>query len=662
MKLIKLTLQDFQGLRAYTLDADGQNISVHGTNGTGKTTIANAISWLLFDKPYTGEKGYSPKTTDEDGQELHHLDHRAEAVFEKNDGSRITLAKSFHEVWKKKRGSNIEEFSGHVTDAYIDGVPVSTGEYKRTMEEICAPDRAKILTDPRYFAKTLHWEDRRAILLDMCGDVSDAEVIDAAPDLSELWNFLRKPGTGDQYYTVGEFQRIAASRKAELNRDLTILPARIDEATKSIPDTAGLPPEDTLDATIRDLEQQKTALMAQVAALTADDRTQAIRREINDVEIAISRARAAYMDAIDMQNRTAQEAVNELQQAIREADLDITNLDSRIYILENTIQTMTKDREALLQRHAQVKNRVWEWNDGMCCASCGQPLPEDKLQEAREAFNQERSRELAEINEKGRLCSKTAIEEKQDELEKMQQAKADAEKRKEQLAPQLEEAKKAIQTPEFEKTTQYTALATQIDLLTARLTEGGTDTPAEQKAALQAYIDQIDDQLRQGQEARITYSAARKRRERLAELEAQEKDLAREYEKFDRGVFLCEEFTRQKVTMLDERINSRFTAVRFRLFKTQINGGLQDCCDVLCPTSRGLTPYDSANNAAQIQAGAEIASALSRHWGVTMPLIVDNAESIVGTIPTTAQVIRLVVSEQDERLRTEYEEPSTGAA
>lgn len=660
MKLIKLTLQDFQGLRTYTLNADGQNVSVYGTNGSGKTTIANALTWLLFDKPYTGEKGYTPKTTDEDGQELHHLDHRAEAVFEKNDGSRITLAKSFHEVWKKKRGSNIEEFSGHVTDAYIDGVPVSTGEYKRTMEEICAPDRAKILTDPRYFAKTMHWEDRRAILLDMCGDVTDAEVIAAAPDLAELWNFLRKPGTGDQYYTVGEFQRIAASRKAELNRDLTILPARIDEATKSIPDTADLPPEDTLDATIRDLEQRKTSLMTQAAALTADDRTQAIRREISEVEINITKARAAYMDALAMQNRTAQETVNEIQQALRDADLDITNLDSRIYILDHTIQTMTKDRENLLQRHAQVKSRVWEGD--ATCATCGQPLPEDMLQAAREAFNQERSRELAEINEKGRLCSKTAIEEKQAELEKLRQAKADAEARKEQLAPQLEEAKKAIQAPEFETTEQYAVLTAQRDALTARLTEGSTDTPADQKAEIEASIANLDRILRQTQEARIAYSTARKRRERLAELEAQEKDLAREYEKFDRGVFLCEEFTRQKVTMLDERINSRFTAVRFRLFKQQINGGLQDCCDVLCPTSRGLTPYDSANNAAQIQAGAEIASALSRHWGVTMPLIVDNAESIVGTIPTTAQVIRLVVSEQDERLRTEYEEPSTGAA
>ena len=653
MKLIKLSLQDFQGLRTYTLNADGQNISVYGTNGSGKTTIANALTWLLFDKPYTGEKGYSPKTTDEDGQELHHLDHRAEAVFEKDDGSRITIAKSFHEVWKKKRGSNVEEFSGHVTDAYIDGVPVSTSEYKRTMEEICAPDWAKILTDPRYFAKTMHWEERRAILLDMCGDVTDAEVIAAAPDLADLWNFLRKPGTGDQYYTVGEFQRIAASRKAELNRDLTILPARIDEAMKSIPDTADLPPEDTLDASIRDLEQQKTSLMTQAAALTEDDRLQEIRREIGEVEIKIARARVAYMDALDMQNRTAQAEVNEIQQAIHQADLDIASADSRIYILTAQIQTMTKDREDLLRRHADVKSRVWEGDT--ICAACGQPLPEDKIEEARAKFNQERSRELAEINEQGSLCSKTAIEEKQAELDKVTQFKADAEARKEQLTPQLEEAKKAIQVSQFEATDQYADLAAQRGRLTVQLTEGSTNTLDEQKAAIKAQIAALDDDLRRAQEARITYATARKRRERLVELEAQEKDLAREYEKFDRGVFLCEEFTRQKVTMLDERINSRFTAVRFRLFKTQINGGLQDCCDVLCPTSRGLTPYDSANNAACIRAGIEIISALSEHWGITMPILIDNAESVVGDIKASAQVIRLIVSEDDEKLRVEKE-------
>ena len=108
--------------------------------------------------------------------------------------------------------------------------------------------------------------------------------------------------------------------------------------------------------------------------------------------------------------------------------------------------------------------------------------------------------------------------------------------------------------------------------------------------------------------------------------------------------------------MLDERINIRFKSVRFRLFKTQINGGIADCCDVLCPTTSGLTPYDSANNAAQIQAGCEIAGILSRHWGLDLPMVIDNAEAIVGPINTDAQVIRLVVSEKDKYLRVELDD------
>ena len=190
--------------------------------------------------------------------------------------------------------------------------------------------------------------------------------------------------------------------------------------------------------------------------------------------------------------------------------------------------------------------------------------------------------------------------------------------------------------------------------IAAQIAAGGMDMD-QQKKATQGALDALSRQIQEAQEARFLHATARKHRERLEQLQKQEKEIAAEYERFDRGVYLCEEFTRAKVAMLDERINSRFKAVRFRLFKQQINGGLQDCCDVLCPTTSGLTPYDSANNAAQINAGVEIAAALGRHWGKTMPMIVDNAESVVDLIETEAQTIRLVVSEADKRLRVTTE-------
>ena len=653
MKLLRLELQDFQGLRRFALEAGGENCTIYGTNGTGKTTIANAISWLLFDKPYTGEKNYSPKTTDEDGRELHHLDHKATATFLKEDGSQITLARSYHEVWKKKRGSSTEEFSGHVTDAYIDGVPVSAGEYKRTMEAICTPEQAKMLTDPRYFAKTLHWEDRRQTLLEMCGDVTDAEVIGSSPDLAELWTYLRKPGTQDQYYTVQEFQRIAASRKAELNRELLILPARIDEAMKSIPDLEGQPDEEFLVRRLNTLDQQKMDLMSRAAAMTEDDQIQALRRRKGDIDLKIANGRVAYRNALELKNRAANEAIRDLGRAVAEADADYIAAENKVLMLTGQIDTLTRERAALLRRHGEVKARVWEGET--TCSACGQPLPEDKIQEARERFNVQRSRELAEINEQGQRCSRTLIEGKNAELEQARAAQEAARERKAQAEAELEQAKATVTTePPYEETEEYAALDAERAAIAAQIAAGGMDMD-QQKKATQDALDALSRQIQEAQEARFLHATARKHRERLEQLQKQEKEIAAEYERFDRGVYLCEEFTRAKVAMLDERINSRFKAVRFRLFKQQINGGLQDCCDVLCPTTSGLTPYDSANNAAQINAGVEIAAALGRHWGKTMPMIVDNAESVVDLIETEAQTIRLVVSEADKRLRVTTE-------
>ena len=653
MKLLKLELQDFQGVRHFTLDTRGESCSIYGTNGSGKTTVANAITWLLFDKPYTGEKNYSPKTVGEDGHEMHHLDHKATATFLRDDGGQITLARVYREVWKKKRGSAAEEFSGHVTDAYIDGVPVSSREYKQTLDALCPPEPAKILTDPRYFAKTMHWEDRRQILLEMCGDVTDAEVIGSSAELADLWGYLRKPGSTDQYYTVAEFQRIAASRKAELNRELTIIPARIDETLKSIPDLDGVPDEEIITRQINTLERQKMDLMSSAAAATEDDRARELHRQIDDITNRILKGRIAYREGLEFKNRTYNDEIRELGKAIAAADADMAASESRARHLADQIDSMKREREQLLRRHAEVKARAWHGDT--ICPACGQPLPENKIQEAMERFNVQRSRELTEINELGQRCSKTAITELEDRLAAVRATTDEAARRKEQAAAKLEKAKAVVESdPAYEDTEEYAALQAEKAAVAAKLAEAGTDT-AQSKEAARATVEALTRQVGELQEKRLLHVTARDRRARLAELEKQEKDIAAEYERFERGAYLCEEFTRVKVSMLDERINHRFKAVRFRLFKTQVNGGLVDCCDVLCPTTSGLTPYDSANNAAQIQAGAEIAGVLGKHWEVAMPMIIDNAESVVAPITTDAQTIRLVVSEADKRMRVELE-------
>ena len=62
-------------------------------------------------------------------------------------------------------------------------------------------------------------------------------------------------------------------------------------------------------------------------------------------------------------------------------------------------------------------------------------------------------------------------------------------------------------------------------------------------------------------------------------------------------------------------------------------------------------PYVGLNNGMKINVGIDIINALSRHYGVTVPLFVDNAEGVTRLEQSEAQVIRLFVSESDKELR-----------
>ncbi len=127
MKIINIRLTNFQGIPSLEIELDGKSAAIYGDNGTGKTTIFNAITWLLFDKPSTGAKNWSPKTRGADG-EIHNLEHGVTATFALQDGSRVTLGKTLREVWKKKRGSVAAEYSGNTVDYLLDGVPVNVKE------------------------------------------------------------------------------------------------------------------------------------------------------------------------------------------------------------------------------------------------------------------------------------------------------------------------------------------------------------------------------------------------------------------------------------------------------------------------------------------------------------------------------------------------------
>lgn len=650
MKIKSLRLENFQGIAHAEFDFDGLSASIYGDNATGKTTVFNAVTWLLFDKASTGAKNFTPKTKGPDG-ELHNLDHSAEAAFIMPTGETATFKKVFHEVWKKKRGSSTEVFDGHTVDFYIDGVPVKEKQYTSTLQDYCGGiERMKMLTMPDYFAETMPWDERRKILIDLCGDVTDVDVIESSEELSGLVDFLRKPGSKNQFYSVEEYKKIAAARKTEINKQLQSLPGRIDEAQRAIPE--GRVDMEQIEAAIREKKATQESLLTQRAALlTGGTALTEARKRTAEAEAALAGAKSAYAAKASEANAETMEKISRLTLTMSEYQAHATGARNTARDLRASVERMTAQRQQLHKDYADIQRQVWD-EAQETCPTCGQRLPLERIDTMKADFNQRRSERLTAINERGKAeCSGVMIEAATRQAEEAEQAAAAADSNAGLLREQIDDLRANLtKVPAFETTEDYFTLTGQIAACRAAEREAALGTA--DTAGIDGQIKALALDLEDLQRLKARHQQAETQKQRITELEADEKRLGAEYENLDRGVWLCDEFTKAKVKMLTDRIDSKFTGVRFRLFQEQINGGVKDDCEVLVPGEGGrMVPYPFANNAARINAGLEIIGVLADHWDMEMPVFIDNAESVTHLARTWTQAIRLVVSEQDKQLR-----------
>ena len=660
MKLLTLKLENFQGLRQEEFRFDGKSANIYGDNASGKTTIFNAITWLLFDKASTGAKNFTPKTKGPDG-DLHYLDHAAEATFSLDDGRIVTLRKVFHENYKKKRGSNMDEFDGHSVDFYVDGVPTKEKEYAATLLNFCGnAEKMKMLTMPNYFPEELPWETRRRILLEICGDISDIDVINSTFELKELPSYLLMPGTANQYYSVDEYKKIAAAKKVDINKQLQDIPGRIDEAQRAMPDIKGID-TNSIDRKIKELTEQKGQLEIEKAqALSGDITASTIRNQIAEATAKLAEAKAAHATKTSSQNEATYTEINNIKRDHIAAKNRLHDAKNEVERAQRTLDLVKFHRETLISEYMAIQKEVWD-EGAEICPTCYQTLPDEEIQKFREAFNLHKSRKLEKINQQGQKeASKEIIAENESKVKALKEQIKLNEWVIEDYEQQIAALQNQLQAPvPFEATTEYA----QLIALIATYRNDANDMSKRAEVITAGFTEQIQalqEEIRKQETLRGNLRIAANQQERINQLSAKEKDLSRQYEALEKGIYLCEVFIKTKVRLLTDRINSKFKTVSFRLFQEQINGGVKEDCEVMIPAEGGqLVPFTNANNAARINAGLEIIDTLSRHWNLSMPVFVDNAESVTRLIQIDTQVIRLVVSEQDKALRTEIAQDKT---
>lgn len=646
MKILSLHLENFRGIKELDIEFAGRNVDIYGANGTGKTTIANAICWLLLDRAATDEKDFDPKTTDS-----HNLHHKASMKLDCN-GTIVTLAKDFYEIWTQKKGSSTKSFSGHTTDYYINEVPSQKKEYDAMVESICGVDidKIKMLTLHGYFIEGLKNDERRRMLFEICGDVSDDEVIDAN-SLGELRTILKMPGTTDQTYSIADYKKIAAAQKRKLNAALEVIPARIDEASKLMPEV--LDSESVLRKQLTNLYKKQDDISRRKQAALAVDADTMTAQQINSLQLELERRKLTYMQEYNKANEAAYAKLAELKKD--KAALEHANADAECNIEADRreIVRMETMRDLLLSDYAKVQAEQWDEADGIC-PTCGQPLPSERVEKLREEFNLKKSRKKEEINKRGQACSATKIQDLQSRIDAAdEQAKANIEK-VETIAREIERVTATITTPApFESTEDYTSLQAQIQAL-----RDNQQSADDKKAAIAKSFDEqlagVSETIRAVSKELAQIDQAKEIKARIQSLEEEQRQTAETLEQVEYGIHLCEEFVRCKAAMVTDNINSRFKTIHFKLFEDQINGGLKEICEPQIMNNAGQwVRYKSANTAAKANAELEIIDVLNKHFKTDLPVVMDRAESVSEVSGFSGQLIRLIVSPADTALRIE---------
>ena len=641
IRLQRLTLSNFKGIKALTLDLAGKSASIYGANATGKTTIYDAFLWLLFDKDSQNKSAFNIKTLGADGNALHGLDHEVEAVLSV-DGQELTLKKSYKEKWTKRRGFATAEFTGHTTDYYIDGVPVKKSEYDAKIDELVNEDVFKLLTSPTYFNEQLHWQDRRGILLEVCGDISDDDVIASDKTLKRLPKIL-------QGRSLDDHLKIIASQRKQINKELEQLPTRIDEVMRGLPDVSSidanaLPQELTeLRKSIRDKESE-------IAKLKTGGGVAAKARQLDELESEIVRLKAEAHRQMETEIDVKRQELGPIRLEMADCKSEIEQTQMHIGTLKGELARLDAEIPKLRDDWHKINDQQWDGDE--TCPTCGQPLPPEEVETTRAAFNRWKANELEQITAKGqelseRRCdAKRAIERAQELLTELEAGLQKLEVEEGALLVAIEELQTAsYDIPELtKKLDQRKRLEAEIEAIKAGSSESVEKAEAE--------LDELRSAYQRLEAERALLHRYNHGQERIDELKAQERGLAAEYEALEEQLYLCEQFVRAKVGLLEDKINSRFELARFKLFEQQVNGALNEVCDT---TYKGV-PYSDMNNAAKINTGLDVIRTLSKHYRFAAPIFVDNAEAVVQLLPIDSQVIRLVVSGEDKQLRIERDE------
>ena len=637
----QIILQNFKGCKNDTYAFDGKNVTVCGSNGSGKTTIFDAFTWILFGKDSLDNAKFEIRPLDKDGKQIDNVEICVATTLE-IDGKEVELKKTQRQNWVKKRGTQNPVLQGNVNEYEIDGYPRSAKDYEEYINGIVSDDLFKMLTNPTYFPN-MPWKDQRNIIINLVPGFSNAEYATEDSRFAGLLPEIEKaPSTDD---IKNKYQKSLN----ELKKKQIELPVRIDEISNS-----------KVDIDVAELELLKNSLIEQISdakSKIADENKQfEERQKLSD---GIMELKFAESDLVRKANEDNIKARREIEDKIADKKFLLSQTEKTIDDTErdinDKIRTVNNIKEELKKARDEwnvEKERKFDENS-LICPYCKQEYPNDKKDELREDFKANKEAMLNKITDRGNTA-KECIEIEKYVLENLEKELVEHRKSLEMLNNAIASLEKQLSelptSIDVTGTEEYKAIQSQIAEKEQAMSQ--MNSADEVRKTLNAELEDLQIQLIECEKKIAMSQKNIEIDERIEELQAEQKMIAQKIADVEKMLYLLDEFIKYKLDKISDSINAMFDGISFKLFDIQLNGGVKEVCEC---TVNGV-PYGSLNNGHRIIAGLQIIKALQKLYGAYLPIFIDNAESVNDfNLPDMdCQLIKLKVSD-DKDLRIEVE-------
>lgn len=656
IKFKKIRIRNFRGLVSFEANLEGRSVRISGANGLGKSSVADAITWVLFGKDSRRRTAFPIDPVDDAGRIIHNLDVSVELEM-LIDGQPTTLRRRRQEKWVQKRGMTREQLDGHQTTCYIDGRPLPSSDFSSHVDTIVKEELFRALTTPDYFP-SLPMDQQYRLLVKIVGTRTLAEI--AAKD-EEAMKVVDELGQR----SIDQYRQGLSYDLQRTRKELETIPVRLSEVQGFIEQVKAKGADGkTAQRHAKGIEEKLRQVTQEIDSMAGVVRAENAR--YNDQRAYIQQLRqqrAAIEDRIEKQNREArtlhQSLVCKAKEELEATEERHTAAKTMLGLHERRLKDLEQQLTDFRSRWEEVERLSFSWNaEEAVCPTCGQPLPQDqadqKRVEAEMRFNERKMRQQDALDEEGKklAASKQRL---QDLSAAAREEMATAERLMPEARERLSKAEaEPIEQADYHDAADWQRLSGEIDQRMKELEQTTQAQEPPQLAALRTEEQAYRKELRLLEQTIDRSKQIDEYVRREKELQKQRTTLSGDIARMQTRLEAAERLQLMEANDLQKRVNDLFPSVRFRLSRELLNGREVGHCEL----SVDGVPYSGLSTSERINAGMELINALARHYNIVAPIVIDNAEAVNKVAPTLGQQILLEVSPA-KKLSVEQITPSS---